>query len=70
LKIETSYMGVKIVHEEHRKIDQARSFLIHCIMLYAELKNRHLKIIFFNGADEEQSISFFFERENHERDVV
>lgn len=63
---EISYNGVTVVFDEHSHgLDEKRRFLVNCILLYANIYNKGVKIIFFNGKPEEIGVSFFFERRKY-----
>lgn len=62
-KKEILYEGYPVVFDNSNAyLDQKRMFLINCIQLYANLSNRELKIIFFNGEDGETGVTFFFKK--------
>lgn len=64
---ETKYLGVPVViNPPNLKLDEKRQFLLNSIMLYANLSNRQLRVVFFNGEDREVGVAFFFQREGEE----
>lgn len=63
MKKELQYDGFTVVLDNgSRYLDEKRLFLLNCFQLYANLSNRELKIVFFNGEDSETGASFFFKK--------
>lgn len=62
-KKELSYDGITVVFDNPlRYFDTKRLLLINVIKLYALLCDREVRVIFFNGDDEETGASFFFKK--------
>lgn len=60
-KKELLYDGIKVVFDNPKGvIDNKRAFIINCILLYASVSGKTIKIIFFNGDIKEKGVSFFF----------
>lgn len=67
MKKELIYDGFTVVFDnDARFLDDKRTFLLNCINLYASLSNRDVKIVFFNGVEEEKGVTFFFKTVNNE----
>lgn len=63
MKKELQYDGFTVVLDNASKfLDEKRLFLLNCMQLYANLSNRELKIVFFNGEESETGVTFFFKK--------
>ena len=63
MKKEVVFNGVTVVMDnQNRYLDEKRIFLLNCIELYSNLYNKELKIVFFNGKEDETGVTFFFKK--------
>lgn len=63
MKTQHNYRGVAVVMENPtRKLNEERTFLINALLLYAKTQGREIKVVFFNGADDEIGAAFLYKR--------
>lgn len=62
-KKEIVYDGMSVVFDNPlRYLDTKRLLLLNIIKLYANLCDREVRVVFFNGDGEETGASFFFKK--------
>ena len=66
-KKEISYEGLNVVFDNpQRKLDQKRILMINMFILYANIMDKEIKVVFFHGEEGEEGISCYFKRNKTE----
>ncbi len=65
-KKEYTMKGYRVVVDDGSHIDEFKSFLLASIESYSALRNKTIKIVFFNSGEdgEESGVTFFFNKDN------
>lgn len=67
MKKEINYEGINVVFDNpQRPLDQKRILLINMFILYANMVDKEIKVVFFHGEEGEEGISCYFKRQPKE----